>query len=134
MRGIFLLGVIVALASGAAEPAQTVRGKLVLKGGKPALETAAHKVIFAEGEPETMAVLEDARLQGMEVELSGRMKGGDVIEVGSFYTTKSIIVHKDGKRYTISYWCPVCSIRTYTPGKCMCCQQETHLDLEELKP
>ena len=44
-----------------------------------------------------------------------------------------MLVHRDGKKYTISYWCPVCSIRTYTPGKCMCCQEETHLDLEEVK-
>jgi hypothetical protein len=31
----------------------------------------------------------------------------------------------------ITYWCDVCSIRTYTPGKCWCCQQETTLDLRD---
>lgn len=113
--------------------AAELRGKLVQHDGKPALETAERKLVFAEGEPETIAVLTDQRLEGMELELLGDFKAPDRFAVGSFYTSKSMIVHKDGKRYTISYWCPVCSIRSYTPGKCKCCQQETHLDLEELK-
>jgi hypothetical protein len=31
----------------------------------------------------------------------------------------------------ITYWCDVCSIRAYTPGPCVCCQQETTLDLRD---
>ena len=31
----------------------------------------------------------------------------------------------------VSYWCEVCSIRTFTPGVCMCCQDETAVDLKE---
>lgn len=91
-------------------------------------------MVGVAGEPETLAVLNDDRLKGADLELLGTFAAPDRFTVGSFYTSKSMIVHKDGKRYTISYWCPVCSIRTYTPGKCMCCQQETHLELEELKP
>ena len=119
-----------------ASPAQTsLRGKLVQNEGKPpAIETAGHKLVLVEGEPETLAVLSDDRLKDADLELLGAFAAPDRFTVGSFYTTKSMLVHKDGKRYTISYWCPVCSIRTYTPGKCMCCQQDTHLELEELKP
>ena len=113
---------------------ESLRGKLVEHAGQPAIETADHKFVFpSSGEPETMAVLGDARLRGMDLELLGHFTAPDRFAVGPFYTSKSMIVHKDGKRYTISYWCPVCSIRSYTPGPCKCCQQETHLDLEELK-
>jgi len=114
----------------AATPAASLRGTLVRAEGKPpAIETAVGKRVTAEGEPETAAVLNDSRLAGAEMELLGQFKGPELFIVGSFYTTNSMFVLRDGKRYTISYWCPVCSIRTHTPGKCMCCQEETHLDL-----
>jgi len=45
--------------------------------------------------------------------------------------TRAMFVHKDGKRLTISYWCEVCYIRTYTPGTCVCCQKYTDLDLKD---
>ena len=45
--------------------------------------------------------------------------------------TKAMFVYKDGKKSRITYWCDLCSIRTYTPGICMCCQQETQLDLRD---
>ncbi len=103
------------------------------KGSRPAIETGVAQRIALDGEPETMAVLRDHRLAGADLELHGEFKTPAVFVIGSFYTSKSMLVHRDGKKYTISYWCPVCSIRTYTPGKCMCCQEETHLDLEEVK-
>lgn len=135
MRWVPFILVLLAVVCAAAEAQASLRGKLVQHEGKPpAIETAEHKLISVDGEPETLAVLKDERLAGADMELLGRYAAPDRFVVGPFYTSKSMIVHKDGKRYTISYWCPVCSIRTYTPGKCMCCQQETHLDLEELKP
>lgn len=130
MRWVLLLALL--LPSFGAPP-ESLRGKLVHHGGKAAIETPDHKLVFPEGEPETMAVLGDRRIEGLDLELLGHFTAPDRFTVGPFYTSKSMIVHKDGKGYTISYWCPVCSIRSYTPGKCMCCQQETHLDLEELK-
>ena len=44
---------------------------------------------------------------------------------------RNMFVHKEGKRLMISYWCSVCSIRTWQPGSCLCCQDETELDLGE---
>lgn len=113
-------------------PSSTVRGKLLQPEERPAIETDTARVAL-DGEPETMAVLKDSRLANADMELHGEFKTPTLFVVGSFYTSKSMLVHRNGKKYTISYWCPVCSIRTYTPGKCMCCQQETHLDLEEVK-
>lgn len=112
----------------------TLRGKLVEPAeGPPAIETAEHKRVALDGDPQTLAVLGDARLAGADLELLGQFKTPARFVVGPFYTSKSMFVHKDGKKYTISYWCPTCSIRSYTPGRCVCCQQETHLDLEEVK-
>jgi hypothetical protein len=119
----------------ASPPPSSVRGKLVQREGKPpAIETAAHDLVVAEGEPETLAVLNDKRLAGFDIEILGHFAAAGRFTVGPFYTSTSIIVHKDGKRYSVTYWCPICSIRAYTPGKCVCCQQETNLDLQELKP
>ncbi len=129
-----LLGFAAAVTLCCGQPeSATVRGKLVKAGGNPAIETKAGQTISLDGEPESMAVLRDQRLAGEELELRGEFKTPNLFAVGPFYTSKSMFVHKGGKKYTISYWCPVCSIRTYTPGKCMCCQEETHLDLEEVK-
>ena len=135
MRWVPGLAVLAAAVCLAAQPQVSLRGKLAQPEGKPpAIETAGNKLVSVDGEPETLKVLNDERLAGADMELLGRYAGPDRFVVGSFYTSKSIIVHRDGKRYTISYWCPVCSIRAYTPGKCVCCHQETQLDLQELKP
>jgi hypothetical protein len=131
----WVLLLALAAASVAPAPPASVRGKLVQREGKPsAIETAGHDLVAVDGEPETLAVLNDKRLAGFDIELLGHYDGPGRFTIGPFYTSTSIIVHKDGKRYSVSYWCPVCSIRAYTPGKCVCCQQETHLDLQELKP
>jgi len=129
-----LLGIAVVFSFCLAQtPAETLRGSLRQTQDKPPVIETGGRVISLAGEPETMAVLGDHRLAGADLELHGEFKNPALFAVGPFYTSKSVLVHKNGKKYTISYWCPVCSIRTYTPGKCMCCQQETQLDLEELK-
>jgi hypothetical protein len=134
VRWAFLFWLAVA-ASWCAQPPSTLRGKLVQRAGQaPSIETADHKLVAVDGEPESLAVLNDHRLAGSEMDLSGRYAAPDRFTVGPFYTSHSIIVLKGGKRFTVSYWCPICSIRAYTPGKCVCCQRETRLDLEELKP
>jgi hypothetical protein len=112
--------------------AATLRGKLIVSEGRPpAIESAGNRRVAVQGDPETMEVLGDARLAGMELELLGEFKTPALFVAGPFYSSRSVFVHKDGKKYTISYWCSTCSIRAYTPGKCVCCQQETQLDLEE---
>jgi hypothetical protein len=135
MSRILTLAILGLFALTAAAQPESLRGRLVAAEGKPpVIETAAHKLVTVAGDSESLEVLGDARLAGADIELLGRFDAPEHFTVGPFYTSKSILVHKDGKIYTVSYWCPVCSIRTYTPGKCRCCREETHLDLEELKP
>src|ERR1700690_4007486 len=95
--------ILFALAAAAASPGPSsfVRGRLVQREGKaPAIETASHELVSAEGEPETLAVLNDKRLAGFDIELVGHYDAPGRFMVGPFYTSPSIIVHKDGKRYS----------------------------------
>lgn len=98
--------------------------------GKPVLKTKGGRTIPLEGDKDTEIVLQDDRLQGADFEVTGKFLDADRFEVGPIYR-HSMLVLRGGKRFSISYWCDLCSIRNYTPGKCQCCQEETALDLRE---
>ena len=127
------LAALAVVASGFGAPAKaSILGKLIQASGeKPALEVPPGKRIRLEGDEPTSGVLADARLSGMELELIGKFSAPGLFTVDPIHT-RAMFVHKNGKKYTISYWCSTCSIRAYTPGKCVCCQKETELDLEEV--
>jgi hypothetical protein len=114
-------------------PGLSIRGTLTQgPDKKPALETSDHKTISLSGDEGTLKVLNDERLAGSDFEAVGHFSSPDHFEIDPL-TSKSMFVYKDGKRFTISYWCDVCYIRTYSPGKCVCCQKYTDLDLQEDK-
>lgn len=106
----------------------TIQGRLARDGQARAVLDIAGRRMFLEGDEDTLRVLGDRRLLGLELELVGEFHGADRFRVGPFYT-KSLRVLREGKKYLVTYWCDICSIRSYTPGKCVCCQQETELDL-----
>ena len=115
----------------AAVPGLSIRGKLTRsRDGKPALETADHKLVSLYGDDPTMGVLNDQRLRDTDFEALGHFKTPDHFEIDGI-ENQAMFVHKNGQRLTISYWCEVCYIRTYTPGICVCCQKYTDLDLRE---
>lgn len=108
-----------------------IRGKLTQRAGKPpALETADRKLIPLDGDKSTLGVLNDKRLANADLEAKGRFSPAGVFMVDPIHT-HAMFVHKDGNKLAITYWCDVCSIRTYTPGPCLCCQRETALDLRD---
>jgi hypothetical protein len=119
----------------AAQPAaMSIRGKLIrTPDSKPALDVPRRGLIPLDGDGPTLGVLKDPRLSGVELEALGRFKAEKLFEIGPIHT-RSMFVHRDGRRLFISYWCELCSIRTYTPGICWCCQQDTALDLREKDP
>ena len=127
-----LLSVSLAVACLAQPPKpDTVRGTLMQRPGKPpAIETADHRVISLDGAGPTKGVLTDERLAGFDLEAKGRFTAPNQFLVDPIHT-KAMFVHKDGHVKVITYWCDVCSIRTYTPGPCWCCQKETLLDLRD---
>ena len=112
-------------------PGETLRGKLVLGNGKPpAVETADHKRVILDGDEPTRQVLGDRRLNGFEVEAKGRFTAADRFLIDPIHT-RSMLVRQDGKLRMVTYWCDICSIRSFTPGPCVCCQRETTLDLRD---
>jgi hypothetical protein len=117
-----------AAAFAADEPAKRFRGKLI-QGGRPALEQAGGKLLYLRGDDDTMGVVKDARLASSDVEVVGRLQG-DTVTIEPIHSA-ALFVYKDGKRLRVTYWCDVCAIRTYTPGLCWCCRDETELDLRD---
>ena len=120
-----------ATTKAAGSGAQTVRGKLVeRKDGHSVLQTDDGKTVALTGDDETEKVLHDPRLGGVTLEAMGHFTTPEQFAVEPIYE-KNMFVLKDGKRLRITYWCDVCSIRTYSPGTCVCCQKWTDLDLQD---
>ncbi len=110
---------------------ETLRGKLTAAPGKPpSITTPDHRVVVLDGDGPTKQVLSDKRLNGFEMVAKGHFTAPDRFTIDPFHT-KSMFVNKDGHLKVITYWCDTCSIRAYTPGPCVCCQQETTLDLRD---
>jgi len=129
LRLLILLALSVTCYGG--DPAATsLRGKLTQRDGKPVLEVGANKLIPLDGDEPTRGILKDKRLAGADLEAAGHFASSGLFVVDPIHT-KALHVYHDGQRHTISYWCDLCSIRTYTPGICWCCQQETALDLQK---
>jgi hypothetical protein len=107
----------------------TIRGRLTA-GPTPAVTTADGVPVILSGDALTMKVLADSRLNGSELEITGESTNGSQFRVGPIHTN-ALRVRKDGKGLLITYWCETCAIRTFAPGPCMCCQEESALDLRE---
>ncbi len=121
----------VALASVAfAQSPSPLRGKLIQPPDKdPVIEVNGRRVAI-EADEDTWQVLRDERLAGADVQLLGNAKDADHFTVSGTYL-HPVSVWRDGKRLYVTYWCDVCYIRTYVPGKCWCCQKYTLLDPRE---
>ena len=111
----------------AAVAPSSLRGKL-RAGAVPAIDT-----VQLTSDSDTLGVLGDPRLEGTDFEVLGHFTDPTHFDVDKIHT-RSLFVHKGGKRFMVTYWCDVCYIRTYTPGKCWCCQKDTDLDLRETLP
>jgi hypothetical protein len=125
-----MLAAVFALAADL-HPGETLRGKLVLRDGQPpVVETAEHKLVILDGDGPTRQVLADQRLNGFEVEAKGRFTAPDRFLIDPIHT-RALLVRQGGKLRMVTYWCDICSIRSFTPGPCVCCQRETTLDLRD---
>ena len=125
-RRSVLAGCLTTLGIWAREAETTLRGKL-LKGDL--LETSTGPVRLTGDEP-TLGVIRDSRVIGLELEVVGEARGTGALEIGPIHK-KALYAIKSGQRLFVTYWCDICSIRTYTPGQCWCCQEQTELDLRE---
>lgn len=110
----------------AESPREFVRGKL--DGGK--LRLASGQALEVECDDPTRKVLDDGRLQGRDFEVAGRKLEGARFRIDPIHT-RSLFLRENGKRMMVTYWCDICYIRTYSPGVCWCCQENTVLDPRE---
>jgi hypothetical protein len=118
------------LAAAALCLAAEVRGKLIVQDGRPALlETSGGKLVKLEGDDQTLKVLADPRLNGFEAVARGQFAAPDRFVIAPTHTHPMLVKAKDGHMKLVSYWCDVCTVRSYTPGPCVCCQKDTTLDL-----
>lgn len=131
-RRKFLPLLFLAVPAWASQPeAPSVRGTLTTgRDGKPAIRTPQGLIVHLDGDLPTVGVLKDARLRDFDFEALGHFLTPDRFAIDPIHK-RAMFVHKDGKRLMVTYWCDVCGIRSYTPGPCWCCQEETVLDLRE---
>lgn len=130
---LIISGVVCGLRAISAADSAVIQGVLKQADGKPPTLDTGERQIPLDGDADTKGVLNDKRLAGARLELKGKSLAAGTFLVEPIHT-RALYVHKDGKRLFVTYWCGVCSIRTYTPGKCWCCQDDTELDLRESIP
>jgi hypothetical protein len=128
-RRTLLLSFLPAYTVLADSGSSSMRGTL-RTSADPVIELASGKRIPLTGDADTMGVLRDDRLNNSDFEVVGRSLADGRFDVDRIHT-RSLFVRQNGKRLMITYWCDVCYIRTYTPGKCWCCQKNTDLDPRE---
>ena len=108
-----------------------LRGKLTQRPGQPpAIQTSENKLVTVEGDEAALKVLNDKRLNGVEMEAAGHFTTPDHFVLDPNHA-RTVLAHKNGTLKMITYWCDVCSIRSYEPGPCWCCQAETVLELRD---
>lgn len=82
-----------------------------------ALETEDGPLVPLLKDTRGRAFYQDPRLRDRPMELVVRQwPGVPYVQVVNVYSIK------DGKRYTVDYWCDVCAISTYDMRPCPCCQ------------
>lgn len=97
------------------------------EGGKAFIQTAEGRTIELTGDRSTMAVLRDERVIREDFEALGEWKSKEIFQIDPIHR-KALFVRRKGQLLVITYWCEVCAIRTYAPGRCQCCQEETAFD------
>ncbi len=66
--------------------------------------------------PLSEALFVDKRFKGRELRLVGRALPSALLEVSKFQWVR------DGKLIEVYYWCEICSIKSFDPSLCACCQ------------
>jgi hypothetical protein len=117
--------------AGASAPASSeIRGKLIQPDSGPVSLVTGSTKIEIRADKDSESILRDRRLAPLEIALHGHAVDATHFRLDPFFL-KPINAVKDGKEMLVTYYCDVCSIRYYTPGRCVCCQEETRVDLHD---
>ncbi|MBI4889706.1 MAG: hypothetical protein HY821_03710 [Acidobacteria bacterium] len=109
-----------------AEQGERLRGRLRSAGAELIFEGPNGPVALS-GDADSLRVMRDPRLRNDEFELNGHTPAAGRFSIDPIHT-RAIFVWRKGRRLVVTYWCAVCAIRAWTPGKCQCCQEEMDLD------
>ncbi len=121
----------VTLRAAATEGKTVLRGKLASgTNGTPVLRTSDGRSVPLHGDEETTLVLHDKRLIPYQFEVIGTLEPNQVFEINPIHLA-ALWAYQNGSRKRVTYWCDICAIRTYSPGLCSCCRNETQLDLRD---
>ncbi len=119
---------VAALAAGAAaqappaaKPETAITGRLAHQGKIPVLKVKDKSYRLTASDDYVNAILQEERVVGREMRLEGRWKNAEAFEVDRLFSVR------DGKLYKVVYFCDVCNITSYKPGRCDCCQQPTEV-------
>lgn len=122
---ILLFTPVAAIAAGGRA---TISGRLQTSGTGPVLlKTQDGRLITLEGDVSTKAVLSDPRVIKEQFEAIGEWKSPEAFLIDPIHR-KALFIRRGSQLLVITYWCEVCAIRTYAPGRCQCCQEDTALD------
>jgi mono/diheme cytochrome c family protein/thiol-disulfide isomerase/thioredoxin len=81
-----------------------------------ALRTEKGKVYPLVKDDGARMFFKDARLLNRPMRLTGRLvPGSELLQVVHVHS------YLKGKLHEVDYWCDICSIRAFEPGKCACC-------------
>ncbi len=116
----------VARARAAARP--SITGRLQPSANADiSIQTTEGRLVRLDGDTSTKAVLRDPRIVREEFEAQGEWKSKDLFLIDPIHL-KALFIRRGGGQLVITYWCEVCAIRTYAPGRCACCQEDTAFD------
>ena len=106
----------------------THRGRIVFLPGDDADHSKPIRFQAVSGEtfdlilePDNFHAIHDELLKDRLWEFEGRVRDGAELEVRKMFSIK------DGKRFKVTYYCEICHIVSYRPGRCMCCQEDVEL-------
>lgn len=103
-------------------------GRLARQNGGPVLKVKDKTYRLVSTNEYANSILREERVGGREFRLEGRWKASDTFDVERLFTLR------DGKLFKVTYYCHVCAITSYKPGRCDCCQEPTEVREVPLNP
>jgi hypothetical protein len=116
------------LARVRADARPSIAGRLQpVVNGNSSIQTTGGRLVRLDGDTSTKAVLRDPRVIREDFLALGEWKSKDLFQIDPIHL-KAMFIRRGGEQLVITYWCEVCAIRTYAPGRCQCCQEDTAFD------
>ena len=84
-------------------------------------ESSEGRRFQATVEGDNWHILSDPQLAERLWEIEGEWVSDGV------FAAKKIFTVKDGALFQVTYYCEICNITSFRPGRCMCCQEDVEL-------